>query len=742
MSSSVDSQKKKDKVKQLRRDAENGEWSIVNQAHKQESTLRSVEIMEIGDTVSSLEKLRSDAMKGNWSDVCETYKQERALRMDKITPTGDTVLHMAVSNWEVDLVEDMVDFLVQEEKSLTQDNVVVTVDGGGGDESSWNKNIFLGVENDRKDTPLHLAGAMGSDWICKKIGGTDPSLIARRNINGETPLFLAALNGCRRTFLWLHYLYKVSPTDFAHCIRDNQDTILHCAIAEGHFDVAIEIVHLYKDHLKKMMRRNKEGLTPLHLLAAQRSAFKTTALLEVPRLFKSIYRLWKVEEKKKATTFEELQNFKYDTPGDGRFLRKFTKLVCFLPLRLPLFILLVLVLLLMSLQLLPEAAIERWYCNIPGMKERHTRCYQIMTKLLQHASGEDMSQVRSRSASKHFSDSLQSEEFNEPEAMEKPPPDITIETPLMIAVKHGVIEMVEKILELFPSTIKDVNGEGKNIFLLAAQYRQVEVYESLLRKTWLNESVFRHIDKKGNNALHLAAKHGEMDWFEFVKDTKPCAGLLGRYNRNMETPEETFRESHKELMKSEAEWVVKTSEACSVVSTLVVSVAFSTRTSVPGGYEGGNGYAVLRNNPSEFKTFRDSSFVALLFSLISTVSFLSIVAASRSQSAHHHSWRHVPSKFYCGVYFMFASFVCLWISFCAADFFMLHDHTHKLNKALPTYILLSMGFILMVILQLPTFFGPRLSRLWRKATSPIEYQGPITRIPRTNNKDTDLKNQN
>ncbi|KAI9110482.1 hypothetical protein K1719_018348 [Acacia pycnantha] len=169
---------------------------------------------------------------------------------------------MAVSNEQDKVVSNMVNLLVLEEKKLGQNNVVVTVDGDG--EESWNVNIVLGAENDRKNTPLHLAASMGNVEMCRKIGDTDPSLIARRNVAGETPLFLAVLNGRKQVFLWLHYQYMshpgVSSNDSAHCIRDNGDTILHCTIAREHFDVAIEIVHLYKD-LVRGMSRNKEGLS-------------------------------------------------------------------------------------------------------------------------------------------------------------------------------------------------------------------------------------------------------------------------------------------------------------------------------------------------------------------------------------------------------------------------------------------------------------------------------------------------
>ncbi|XP_028789082.1 uncharacterized protein LOC114745107 [Neltuma alba] len=97
----------------------------------------------------------------------------------------------------------------------------------------------LEAEDDMKNTPLHLAVSEENIKMCKKIGGAHPSTITKRNNAGETPLFIAALRGERKIFLWLHYLYMASPgvssTDFAHCLRrDNDDTVLHCAIAHGH----------------------------------------------------------------------------------------------------------------------------------------------------------------------------------------------------------------------------------------------------------------------------------------------------------------------------------------------------------------------------------------------------------------------------------------------------------------------------------------------------------------------------
>ena len=88
------------------------------------------------------------------------------------------------------------------------------------------------------------------------------------------------------------------------------------------------------------------------------------------------------------------------------------------------------------------------------------------------------------------------------------------ETPILIAAKNGIIEMVEKILKSFPVSINDMNEHKKNIVLLAVENRQPHVYQLLLQKSNLmKESVFRRVDDKGNSALHLAAKLGKhMPW--------------------------------------------------------------------------------------------------------------------------------------------------------------------------------------------------------------------------------------
>lgn len=83
------------------------------------------------------------------------------------------------------------------------------------------------------------------------------------------------------------------------------------------------------------------------------------------------------------------------------------------------------------------------------------------------------------------------------------------ETPILLAAKNGITEIVDRILELYPIAINDVNADNKNLILLAVGYRQPKVYELLQRRNILKESMFRQLENEENSVLHFAAKLGE-----------------------------------------------------------------------------------------------------------------------------------------------------------------------------------------------------------------------------------------
>ena len=156
------------------------------------------------------ETLFNSAIKGKWEDVVDLYRRQPRAHKAKMVVSGETALHMAVSAGKDDVVEQLVE-LISEPKVEA-----------------------LSIGNDRGNTPLHLAASMGNAHMCRYISAIDTRLVAARNREKETPLFLAVLHGHTDAFLWLRE--KCSGNEpYEYCRRGDGKTILHCAIAGEYF---------------------------------------------------------------------------------------------------------------------------------------------------------------------------------------------------------------------------------------------------------------------------------------------------------------------------------------------------------------------------------------------------------------------------------------------------------------------------------------------------------------------------
>ncbi|KAK1559728.1 hypothetical protein Q3G72_017779 [Acer saccharum] len=304
-------------------------------------------------------------------------------------------------------------------------------------------------------------------------------------------------------------------------------------------------------------------------------------------------------------------------------------------------------------------------------------------------------------------DKNQTENKKEISEMEK------IESPILIATKNGITEIVEKILEKFPVALHDMNYEKKNGVLLAVENRQPHVFELLLKKTNKKESVFRKVDHEGNSALHLAARLGdhkpwlipgaalqmqwEIKWYEYVKGSMPFH-FFARYNRASKSPRNVFTETHKDLVKSGGDWLTNTSESCSVVAALIATVAFATSSTVPGGVRSDSGHPTLENEPA-FNVFAIASLTALCFSVTALVMFLAILT-SRYQERDFGS--DLPTKLLVGLTSLFVSIASMLVSFCSGHFFVLKE---KLKfAAVPVYAVTCLPITFFAIAQFPLYF--------------------------------------
>ncbi|KDP21404.1 hypothetical protein JCGZ_21875 [Jatropha curcas] len=286
------------------------------------------------------------------------------------------------------------------------------------------------------------------------------------------------------------------------------------------------------------------------------------------------------------------------------------------------------------------------------------------------------------------------------------------ETPILIAAKNGIKEMVDKILEKFPVAIHDEDAENKNVVLLAVENRQPHVYELLLKRKVMRDIIFRKLDNKGNSALHLAAMLGdstpwripgaalqmqwEIKWYWFVRHSMP-PHFFTRHNKDNKTAKAIFTETHKDLVKSGGEWLINTSESCSVVAALIATVAFATAATVPGGVDEKKGTPTLERHPA-FNAFAISSVVALSFSVTSVVMFLAILTSRYEEKDFG---RSLPNKLLLGLTSLFVSIAAMLVSFCAGHFFVLRDELKY--AAFPIYAVTCLPVTLFAIAQFPLY---------------------------------------
>ncbi|KAL0437452.1 UNVERIFIED_CONTAM: hypothetical protein Sradi_0453100 [Sesamum radiatum] len=572
-------------------------------------------------STSYMDGLMRNVIQGNWKEVANIYEQHPEAHGTMITESGDTALHVAISDGNAEIVEELVSRAVIRTEALL-------------------------ICNELGNTPLHLAASLGDVRICELIARTDSRLIGMRNRNSETPFFLAALNGRKQAFLCLHSLLR-SGEGYEYCRRRNGETILHSAISREYFDLAFQIIYHYEMLVNWVDER---GRTPLHILASKPYAFRSGS--DIRGYQKLIYHCIYVDELQLSTySVQDIrhgQNAKY--PANYQTCTNLClcmrgimrMLMCLRP---------------KSRQ--ADAEPPRYDDHEQGSvrrikmfreKQRHIWSIQIMEKLLEKASlyaYKSNGRIPTHRSSyvkatpyvivDSTTVAFNNEKLIEPASNddyhrlqtttgggEEAPEMDKGETTILVAAKNGVIEMVEKILDLFPVAIYDMNNEKKNIVLLAVENRQPHLYTFLLRRKSVREAIFRQRDAHGNTALHLAAMlpaDSIRPWPVPVCEESMPFDFFFRYNNEGQTAEDILSKSHESLLNEAGKWLSSISQSCSVLASLIATVAFTSSTTVPGGVRSESGIPTLEDEPA-FTVFAISSVIALCFSVASLLMFL------------------------------------------------------------------------------------------------------------------------
>ncbi|KAL6345178.1 hypothetical protein AAG906_013662 [Vitis piasezkii] len=527
--------------------------------------------------------------------------------------------------------------------------------------------------------------------MCRYISAIDTRLVAARNREKETPLFLAALHGHTDAFLWLRE--KCSSNEPYEYRRRVTVKILHCAIAGEYFDLSLLIIHLYEDLVNYV---DEKGLTPLHVLAGKPTAFRSgTHLHFIERL---IYQCIYVENLKKVEDYPNIQQI-----CEEKIKLRISRMIKAKNYRD-----------VDAENPQPGFGMIR---KIQDKKEKHSRSLQIMDELLRRASSygynrngrnpklsqfckdekttpcnlvKELTQENKpvsdtnrngkerscsvncphvKNGSKDTSPSRSSLEItNKNRGEKKRTVEFgNMETPILIAAKNRVKEMVDSILEEFPVAIHDRNKEKKNVVLLAVENRQPEV------------------------ALHLGATLGDYQPWHIPGAALQMQWEIKWYKR-------IFTNHHTELVSRGGKWLNDTSSSCSVVATLIATVAFATSTTIPGSFKNNNGRRNLEHQAA-FNLFAISSLIALCFSVTAMVMFLAIVSSRHQEDDFH---RVLPEKLLLGLTTLFISISAILVSFCAGHFFILRDELKR--AAFPVYAITCLPISFFALVQFPMYF--------------------------------------
>jgi ABC-type Fe3+ transport system permease subunit len=163
-------------------------------------------------------------------------------------------------------------------------------------------------------------------------------------------------------------------------------------------------------------------------------------------------------------------------------------------------------------------------------------------------------------------------------------------------------------------------------------------------------------------------------------------------NKEGKTPEEVFTESHEDLVTKGGEWLTSTSNACSVVAGLFVTVTFTASTTVPDG--------VKQNNKQDkaSKILASSTYVSFCTSLIAVVMFLAILTSGYRKRDFRCA---LLGKLLVGLTAFYVSIASTLISFSTGHFFVFGNELKSEASYFVTCVLLIIFF---AFAQLPLFF--------------------------------------
>ncbi|XP_056166508.1 uncharacterized protein LOC115684503 [Syzygium oleosum] len=344
--------------------------------------------------------------------------------------------------------------------------------------------------------------------------------------------------------------------------------------------------------------------------------------------------------------------------------------------------------------------------------------------------------------------------FKEKKASMETPEILELTSAIVLdAASSGISEIVKLCLENYPELMWDKEFTKKLIEeVVRAQhvelFRLMNVYNTIpklrykfqrncdLMATAVEWSL-GYVPADVSGSAFLLQR--EIQWFKILEDRssplikslkfkmKVKKDKIGPSSESLEleltkerrgkTYWEVFLEQRKDLLKEATQWMKDTSSSCSLVATLIITVAFVAVFTVPGSNDNSTGIPVFLEKGS-FMVFAVADALALFSSITTTLMFLAIQTSRYATEDFLHS---LPRKMILGLTFLFLSLAFMLVVFGSALMIVLSERLKWIY--IPITLLAAIPIILFAILQLPLYvemvestYRPRLYlpiKIWK-----------------------------
>ncbi|KAG4121886.1 hypothetical protein ERO13_D11G232880v2 [Gossypium hirsutum] len=518
----------------------------------------------------------------------------------------------------------------------------------------------LEMKNDMGETAFSIATINESRKMVEDMVEKNSNLLTLKNRYGAIPVVVASLFSAKEM---VRYLYQITPKEILNPETEDRSgaTLLTSLIADGIFDLAISLVKTYP---KLGVTEDINNNYAIKLLAHKPSAFMSSKSFVFWKrwIYDSCIKISNRElEGEKISKGElrrdlESNTMQHQRPSDVRgslmnFIWKLTK--------------------------------RFEFKHIHDAKLQHDQAVELLKCIFKEIPKLSNQQLET----------------------------IGLDKAIYDAIKHGMFEFIDEIIELYPEIIWRKDKKGRTLFANVIVLRQEKIFNHVFRLgekqriTLLRHDIFR------NNFLHLAAKlsppsrldhisgaalqmQRELQWFEELRRILPPK-FEEELNENNRTPASLFSHEHKELMKEGEKWMKNNAASCMVVATLISAVMFTSAFTVPGGIDEKTGSPIfLRSNA--FLVFVIANSLSLFSSSTSVLVFLGVLT---SHYAEKDFLQSLPAKSILGLFTLFFSIVTMMVAFGSAIFITLQERLAWVS--IPVIILSTVPIAFFTLLQFP-----------------------------------------